>query len=99
TCRRRIQVTKGSVVRGGSMSGEVLLNKPRAQVDVDFDEWPVADAFEAVDLPRLDHEDVPRGRLEFLAVDHVAPPTLPDELHFVVGMPVRSRTLPRLRAE
>ncbi len=45
------------------------------------------------------YKDVPGAGLEFLSVDHIAPPPLADELHLVVGVAVRLRSLPWLRPE
>src|SRR5690606_36956366 len=59
---------------GLSITGsEVLLNEPRAEVDVQLDERAVADAAEAVDLARLDHEDVAGFGLELLPFHVVEP--------------------------
>src|SRR5690606_28511589 len=77
---------------GLSITGsEVLLNEPRAEVDIQLDERAVADAAEAVDLARLDHEDVAGAGLELLSFDVVQPASLLNELHLVVRMAVRPR--------
>src|ERR1041384_1328193 len=71
------------------------MDEARAQVHVRLYQGGVAAVLELVDLPRLDHEDIPRPRLELDAVHLVAPSTFPDELDLIVGMPMRARPLPR----
>ena len=51
---------------------KILLNKPRTEVNVQLHERAVADVLEAVDLARLDHEDVADARFECLTIDGVA---------------------------
>ncbi|HEU5305286.1 MAG TPA: hypothetical protein VFU40_11625, partial [Gemmatimonadales bacterium] len=53
------------------------------------DERPIANAAEAMDLPGLDDKDVTGARLEFLPVDQPQSSTVPDELDFIIRMPVR----------
>src|SRR5262245_31599336 len=79
--------------------GQVFLDEPGTEMHVQLDERRVADAAEAVDLAGLDHEDVAGAGLELFAVHHPQTTTLPDELHFVVRMTMRSRTAAGKRAE
>jgi hypothetical protein len=79
--------------------GQILLNETRTEMDINLDEWPVSDATEAVDLSRLDNEDVTGAGLEFLPVDCPETPPFPDELDFIVGMTMRPGPLARQRAE
>src|SRR5262249_14183402 len=55
---------------------------------VELLERRVPDSLEAVDLSRLDDEDVPGAGLELLALDDVSAPAFADELDLVIGMPV-----------
>jgi hypothetical protein len=55
-------------------------------MDVHLDEGRVANAAEAMDLPRLDDKNVTGAGFEFLAVDRPEAPAFPDELDFIVGM-------------
>jgi hypothetical protein len=73
-----------------------MLNKPGTEVDIELHQRTVAGACEAVNLARLDDENVSRARLEFLALDDIAAAALPDELDLVIGMPVRFGTAARL---
>jgi len=57
---------------------------------VQLDEWRVADAVEAMDLPRLDHENVAGARFEFLPVDGPEAAAFSHKLDFVVGMAMGS---------
>ena len=63
-------------------------------MDVDLHQRLLADAAKAVNLARLDHQNVAGSRLELLPVDLVQPSPRPDELDFVVGMTVRPRAAP-----
>ena len=68
----------------------VLMNPPfSAAAHV---EGRVADAMEAVDLARLDHENIACSRFEFHAVDRPQAAALSYELDFVVGMAMRPWT-------
>src|SRR5690606_28895322 len=71
--------------------GQVLLDEPRAEMDVQLHERLVADATKAVDLARFDHEDVAGAGLELLSFDVVQRASLLNELHLVVRMAVRPR--------
>src|SRR5687768_10349733 len=66
---------------------------------VDLDERLLADAREAVNLTRLDDEDVTGASLELFAIHVVPTAALSHELNLVVGMTVRAGTLPRQRAQ
>jgi hypothetical protein len=68
-------------------------------MDINLDKWPVPDATEAVDLSRLDDEDIPGAGLEFLPVDGPEAPPFPDELDFIVRMTMRPGPLARKGAE
>jgi hypothetical protein len=57
-------------------------------MDVELDEWRVANAAEAMYLSSLDDKDVTRAGLEFLAVDGPEAAALPHELDLIVGMSV-----------
>jgi hypothetical protein len=57
---------------------------------VQLHEGRVADALEAVNLARLDDEDVPCSSLELLAVHVVQSASGSHELYFVVRVPMRS---------
>jgi hypothetical protein len=61
-------------------------------MDIDLDQRPVTDRAETMDLAGLDHEDIPRGDLEFLAVNNIGAAAFPHELHFIVGMPMGPRS-------
>lgn len=78
---------------------QVFLDKPRAQMDVELNERTVANAREAVNLARLDDENIARGPFEFLAVHHPQAAPFTDELNLVVGMPMRPRTAAGQRAQ
>jgi hypothetical protein len=66
---------------------------------VDLHERRVPDAPEAVNLAGLDHENVTWTSLEFLPVHVVQSAAFPDELNFVIRMPVRPRSLSRKGGE
>jgi hypothetical protein len=70
------------------------VDAPQDEMDIDLNEGGIPDALELMHLASLDHEDVAGPRLELLPVDLVAAPPLPDELHFVIRVPVRPRPLP-----
>jgi hypothetical protein len=55
-----------------------------------LDERLVTDAAEAVDLARLDHENVPGAGLELLPVHDIETAAFPEELDLVVGVTVRA---------
>src|SRR4051812_17805290 len=57
-----------SLMLAASMLRQVLLNEARAEMDVQLDQRFRSNAFKAVDLARLDHQDVTRAGLEFLPV-------------------------------
>jgi len=63
-------------------------------MDVHLNERFVTNAAEAVDLTGLDDEDVARSGFELLSVDCPEATPSPHELHFIVGMAVRSGTAP-----
>ncbi len=50
-------------------SSQVLLDEPRAEVDIDLDQGDITDAAEAVDLTGLDDEDVTGACFKLFAVD------------------------------
>jgi len=58
---------------------------------VHLDQWFISNALETMDLACLDHEYVASACFELLAFDNPEPPTLPDELDFIIGMSVGSR--------
>src|SRR5262245_66570752 len=66
---------------------------------VELHERRVANAAEAVDLARLDHEDITGAGFELLAVHVPQTTTFPHELHFIVRMTMRPGTAARQRAE
>src|SRR5262249_55435282 len=70
-------------------SAQILLYEAWAQVHVELDQRRIANAAEAVNLAGLDDENVTRSGLEFLAVHGPEPATLPDELDFVIRIPMR----------
>src|SRR6266516_3775304 len=82
-----------------SALGQVLLNETRTEMDINLDEGRVADTAEAMDLPRLDDENVASAGFEFLSVDGPEAPTFPDELDFIVRMTMGPGTTPGERAE
>jgi len=59
---------------------------------VNLNEWLISDALETMNLPCLDHEYVASPCFELLAFDNPEPAALPDELDFIIGMSVGSRT-------
>src|SRR5882762_561420 len=69
---------------------QVLLNEPRADVDVELYQWRIANGLEAVDLAGLDDKDVSRAALERLAIDSPRSAALTDELDLVIRMPMRT---------
>jgi hypothetical protein len=70
---------------GNRLRDSVILHEPGTEVDIELHQWNVADGCEAVNLARLDDENVSRARLEFLAVDDIAAAALPDELNLVIA--------------
>jgi hypothetical protein len=79
--------------------GQVLLNESRIEVDINLDQRGVANAAEAMDLPRLDDKNVTGAGLEFLPVDRPEAPAFPDELDFIVWMTMSPGATPREGAE
>src|SRR6185369_8396651 len=65
----RLWARSGWRWRPGNSSAQVLLDEPRAEVDVDLHQRLLADAAKAVDLARLDHQNVARSGFELLPVD------------------------------
>jgi hypothetical protein len=61
-------------------------------MDVHLHERTIANALEAVDLARLDDQDVARPCLELLAVHYIQPTPFSDELNLVIRMAVWART-------
>jgi hypothetical protein len=61
-------------------------------VHVELDEGRVTNAVEAMDLPRLDDENVTCARFEFLPVDRPEAPSFSHELDFIVGMAMGTGT-------
>jgi hypothetical protein len=59
----------------------------------------IANCLEAVDLARLDYKDVSSAALEGLAVDCPNTAAFANELDFVIGMAMRTRSGPRLPME
>ncbi len=57
---------------------------------IDLNQGFIANAAEAVDFSGLDHEDVARAGLELLPVHGPETAPLSYELHFIVGVTVRS---------
>ena len=68
-------------------------------MDINLDQGRVANAAEAVDLSRLDDENVTSAGFEFLSVDGPEAPAFPDELDFIVRMTMGPGTTPGERAE
>jgi hypothetical protein len=68
-------------------------------MDVELDERRVTNAAEAVDLARLDDQNVTGSGFEFLTVDDPLTTTLPHELDFIVGVTMGPGTTPREGAE
>ena len=60
---------EGADRAGSGARRQILLDEPRAEVDVELDEGTLADAAEAVDLAGLDDENVAGARFELFAVD------------------------------
>src|SRR5262245_26388870 len=104
----RVQVHPGaaivSVILEGTdgascVVGHVLLDEPWNEVHIELHQWNIADAREAVNFARFDHENITGARLEFRAVDDVAAAAFANELDLVVGMPVRPGTAARSSIE
>src|ERR1700750_1144698 len=57
---------------------------------VNLYERRIPDCLETVHLTRLDHKNVSRAALEYLAVHRPHTPPFADKLDFIVGMPMRS---------
>ena len=66
---------------------------------IDLDERPVADTAEAVNLSRLDDQNVAGGDLEFRSIHHVQAAPLSDELDLVVRVAMGPRPASRKGAE
>lgn len=79
-------------VAGPSRLGQILLNEAGTQVYIDLHQGRVANTAEAMDLPGFDDENVTRPGFEFLAIDRPEAPPFPDELDFVIRMPMRPWT-------
>jgi len=62
---------------------------------IQLDKRRVTDAAEAVNLFRLDDENVTRASFEFLSIDVPETAAFSHELDFIVGMAMRARTTPR----
>jgi hypothetical protein len=78
-----------------SALGQVLLDEPGTEMDIDLNERRVASATEAMDLAGLDDQNVTCAGFEFLTVDDPKTTTFPHELDFIVGMTMRPGTMPR----
>ena len=68
-------------------------------MDIHLHQWSVPRVLELVHFTRLDDEDVSGLALELLAVDLPETPSLAHELHFVVGVSMRSWPGARLGIE
>ncbi len=68
---------------------EVLLDEAGTKVHIELYQRRVADHFEAVDLARLDDEDVSGTALERLTIHRPDSTTFADELDLIIGMPMR----------
>jgi hypothetical protein len=66
---------------------------------IHLDEGRVTDAAEAVNLSRLDHENVAGARFEFLSVDGPETAAFPHELDFIIRMSMWPGTTPGKSAE
>ena len=75
---------------------KVLLDEAGTEVNVELNQWRIANCLEAVDLARLDHKDVSGTALEGVAAYCPHSSAFTDELDLVIWMPVRPRTLSRL---
>src|SRR4051812_31059471 len=82
-----------------SCSRQVFLNEAWAHVHVELYQRAIADVLEAVDLARLDDEDVARARLELVAVHDPASAPFLNELDLVIGMTMRTWAAPRSAIE
>jgi hypothetical protein len=71
----------------------------RAEMYINLDEGRVANAAEAMDLPRLDDKNVTSTGFEFLSVDGPEAPAFPDELDFIIRMTMGPGATPGERAE
>jgi hypothetical protein len=65
---------------------QVLLRKTRIEVYVELYEWNVADAEKAMDLARLDDQNVAWASLLLFSIDSPASPTLSHKYHLVIRM-------------
>jgi hypothetical protein len=66
---------------------------------INLDEGRVANAAEAMDLPRLDDKNVTSAGFELLPVDDPEAPAFPDELDFIVWVAMGPGTTPGDGAE
>src|SRR5690606_7643782 len=98
---RNVKGTPGGAIRGrtAAASGEVFLYEPRTEVDIQLHQRLVADAAEAVDLSRLDHQNVPGAGFEFHPVHRPEPAAPSHELHFIVGVAMRPGPAPGIGAQ
>jgi hypothetical protein len=64
-------------------------------MNVQLYEGRIANAAKAMDLSRLDHKNVTRGRFEFLSVDRPEAAAFSHELDFIVWMTVWPRATAR----
>src|SRR4051794_6067369 len=78
---------------------KILLDEPGTQVYVELHQRRIADGFEAVDLARLDHEDISRTALESLVADHPHAAAFADELNLVIRMTMRRGSRSRFAME
>ena len=69
------------------------------QMNVDLNEWGIPDAAEAMNLSRLDHENIAGAGFELLSVDVPEASALPHNLHFVVRVTVGPRSSARESAQ
>jgi len=59
----------------------------------------VADGLEAVDFAGFDHKDIARSTFKGFSVNRPSSAAFPHKLDFIIGMPMRSRTLAGERAQ
>jgi len=82
-----------------AMASEIFLDEARAEMNVQLNQGFISNAAKTVDLSRLDHENVARAGLEFLAIDGPEAATALHELDFIVGVAMRSWTASRRRVD
>src|SRR5262245_11039725 len=87
---REMKTGRRPRIGGDHRALQVLLDEARAQVDVELHQLRLADAGETVYLTGFDYKDIAGARFELLPVDD--PPAAPflHELHFIVGMAMRT---------